>query len=191
MYSQKQIDSILYQSWSKVGEIALQVTQLKNKGVQCDILYKRGYCLLRYLKAHELGTSLTQKEKDALLKCMIEVSGIRSYPTLAPILFRTAPALQTGQPGPKGDQGETGSAGPTGADGAQGAQGADGPLGPQGPQGDTGAAGSVGTAGPQGDQGIQGIQGDQGIQGNNGPQGADGVIGPAGPEGPEGPTGTT
>lgn len=194
MYTPDQIDSILYQAYVKIGDIAIEVTDLKNKGVRCECLYKQGYCLRNYMSAYEKGRTLTDKQKEALLNCIIKVSEIKEYPSAAPILFINPPAINVGQVGPKGNTGETGDTGAQGDIGLTGDQGDDGPQGPKGDDGDTGLTGAIGSTGDQGIQGIQGDQGIQGIQGDDGPQGPAGTpgsTGATGDQGPQGPTGDT
>ena len=189
MYTPDQIDSILYQSYVKIGDIAVEVTDLKNKGVRCECLYEQGNCLINYMSAYEKGKNLTDKQKEALLNCIIKVSEIRDYPSAAPLLFVNRPTINVGQIGPKGIQGETGAQGVTGDDGADGGTGGTGPQGPVGDEGDQGLTGAQGGTGGQGIQGDAGDQGIQGTQGIDGPQGPDGVTGPTGVTGDQGPTG--
>jgi hypothetical protein len=187
MYTSLQVDSIRYQAYVVIGDNGLRISRLKNKGVRCEKLYKRTYALKNYLLAYERGVNtLSSKDKEALLRCIIDIADIRDYPYAAPLLYRAAPTVLSGVPGPKGDTGEPGPTGPTGAvgpEGPTGPQGIDGPIGPEGPAGPTGAQGIQGPEGPQGSQGIQGEVGP------DGPQGIQGVQGPAGPTGPTGPEG--
>jgi hypothetical protein len=112
MYTQAQIESIIYQSQVQILEKGLKVAKAAKYGTeyyQKDLMDAyRMRVMIHALQRDSDQAKLTLYEKERLYACLIQLASIQDYPAANTVVITNKPALNQGAPGPPGPKGTDG-----------------------------------------------------------------------------------